>query len=54
MEIFSPMTNPSMESSPKMSPSFQPLPQPKNPPENVCILPNNHYYIQALVKVCNL
>ena len=27
------------------TPSPQPLPQPKNPPESVCTLPNNHYYV---------
>ena len=32
-----------------------PLPiQEKNFPENVCTLPNNHYYMYTPVKVCNL
>ena len=43
----SPMTNYSMESSPNISSSSQQLPPPdqKNQSENVCTLPNNHYYM---------
>ena len=39
------MTNYSMEGSLNMSPLLNPSPQPKNPPENVCTLPNNYYYM---------
>ena len=31
-----------------------PPPKPKKIPENDCTLPNNHYYMQTQVKVCNL
>ena len=50
----SPMTNSSMESIRHITHSSQPSSQPKNPPENVCTLPKNHYYMQTLVKICNL
>ena len=42
----SPMTYSSKERSSHIAPSHQPHPpNEKNPPENVCTLPNNHYYM---------
>ena len=50
----SPMTNSSMESIPHITPLLNPSSQPKNPPENFCTVPNNHYYMQTLVKFCKI
>ena len=52
MEIFFPHDKFLQEKFPQHIPLFSPSsPQPKNPPENVCTLPNNHYYMQTLVKI---
>ena len=45
MEIFFPHDKFLDGKLPKHILLFSTLPQPKNPPENVCTIPNNHYYM---------
>ena len=53
MDIFFPHDKFLHGKFPQHIPSSQPLPQPKNPPEKVCTLPNNPYYMQALLAYSN-
>ena len=45
MEIFFPHDKFLQGNFPQYIPLFPTPPQPKNPPENVCTLPDNHYYM---------
>ena len=44
MKLFFPHDKNLQRKFPQHIPLFS-TPQPKNPPENVCTLPNNHYYM---------
>ena len=54
MEIFFPHDKFLDGKYPPHNPLFSTPSQPKTPPETFNTLPKNHYYMQTLVKICNL